>query len=471
MKFDTEFIQLSKQIMADYIFTRIDGQLCWWFEEEKIYRRCVTDIDKDGDVVLLASFNEKHDGLTPDVKKKLLEEVRIMKMAEIREDKHMAPYYCPFQNGVVDVRTGELHQWSPDDYFTYRIPHFYDPEAPAIPAIDDYMEKVSCGDKQVQQLLWESLGYTFYGKPQYRTAFILQGIRGTGKSTWLRLMESCIGKANISNLDLKQLSEEFKTGILAGRMANIGDDIDSKYIADTSMIKKLISGERVSARFKFGNEFEFTPTAKFYFSANEVPAMADPAGGMADRLKLIPFNHDFNSERIAGYDDKMVTEEGCQYAIRRAIEAFREVLKRDKFTSIDIERQALQRWKEENDPFLAFVIYRQDTDAPIYEVSIKALYQAFLEWAKAEGMQSQYKKSSFRHGIINVLGGPQKVVEVKKRCGADMDRVFRKVENTDKDGQAGSIQPLSSSGVAADSDSASAHDMIDELIEDIDIPF
>ena len=49
----------------------------------------------------------------------------------------------------------------------------------------------------------------------------------------------------------------FKTAEMAGKLANIGDDISDEFIGNSAIFKKLVTGERVSAEQKGRDPFEF----------------------------------------------------------------------------------------------------------------------------------------------------------------------------------------------------------------------
>lgn len=80
-------------------------------------------------------------------------------------------------------------------------------------------------------------------------------------------MQSMLGNDNYSAVDMGELKDRFSTIMMFGKLANIGDDISSEYIADTSTLKKMVTGEVVKAEQKGSPAINFTPYAMHIYSA------------------------------------------------------------------------------------------------------------------------------------------------------------------------------------------------------------
>src|SRR5699024_184682 len=104
--------------------------------------------------------------------------------------------------------------------------------------IDNLFYKISNNDNEVIELIKEMLGYTIYRSNVLEKAFLLKGEAGSGKSTLLNAIAKFIGEENIESLSLSQLNEKFYTGLLKGKLANIGDDIPYRTIGDTSVLDR-----------------------------------------------------------------------------------------------------------------------------------------------------------------------------------------------------------------------------------------
>ena len=85
--------------------------------------------------------------------------------------------------------------------------------------------------KSIRALLCEAVGYCFYRRNELRKAFILTGEKQNGKSTYLSLITSLLGRENVTSLDLGELGQRFKPAELFGKLANVGDDIGDDFIS------------------------------------------------------------------------------------------------------------------------------------------------------------------------------------------------------------------------------------------------
>lgn len=295
-----------------------------------------------------------------------------------------ARYIC-FKNGVLDVKTGELSEHSPDYVLLNKIPHDYDPEAYS-EVCDRTLDKISCHDPEVRALLEEVAGYTMYRRNELRKAFILIGDKANGKSTFFDMVNTMLGSANTTALDLKELSDRFKTAEAAGKLAIIGDDIGDEFIPNPSIFKKLVSGDRINVERKGKDPFDFDNYSKLLFSANNIPRIKDKSGAVIDRLIIVPFRATFSPDD-PDYDPdikyKLRSEESIKYLIRIGINALSNVLERKRFTVSESMQKELKEYEENNNPILLF--FAEDpkiTDEPTGKV-----YRKYSEFCRSNGFQ------------------------------------------------------------------------------------
>ena len=137
--------------------------------------------------------------------------------------------YIAFNNGVLDIVSGELLPYSSELVITNKIPWDYNPSAYNELA-DTTLDKLACGDESIRALLEECIGYCFYRRNELGKAFILTGDKSNGKSTFLDCVKAILGDLNISALDLKELGDRFSTSMMFGKLANIGDDIGDDFL-------------------------------------------------------------------------------------------------------------------------------------------------------------------------------------------------------------------------------------------------
>ena len=295
-----------------------------------------------------------------------------------------ARYIC-FKNGVLDVKTGELSEHSPDYVLLNKIPHDYDPEAYS-EVCDRTLDKISCHDPEVRALLEELAGYVMYRRNELRKAFILIGDKSNGKSTFFDMINTMLGPMNTTALDLKELSDRFKTAEASGKLAIIGDDIGDEFIPNPSIFKKLVSGDRINVERKGKDPFDFDNYSKLLFSANSIPRIKDKSGAVIDRLIIVPFRATFSPDD-PDYDPdikyKLRSEESIKYLIRIGINALSNVLERKRFTVSQSMQKELKEYEQNNNPVLLFFA----EDPKIVDEPTSVVYRRYAEFCAVNGFQ------------------------------------------------------------------------------------
>lgn len=263
-----------------------------------------------------------------------------------------------FKNCLFDVTSNETMDFNPDLVITNMIPWEYDPEAYNELA-DKTLDKLACNDKQVRSLLEEIIGYCFFRRNELRKAFVLTGEKANGKSTFLDLIIEILGDDNVSSLDLGELGDRFKTAELFGKLANIGDDIGDEFISDTSIFKKLVTGDRINVEKKGQDPFDFNNYSKLIFSANEIPRLGRgrDSAALLSRIIIIPFNARF-SKSDPDFDPfikyKLRKPESMKYLVRVGVEGLIRVLKNNGFTTSKRVEQEIKNYEYENNPIKQF---------------------------------------------------------------------------------------------------------------------
>ncbi len=310
-----------------------------------------------------------------------------------------------FNNGILNLDTDKLEPFSPEYIVTNRIPWNYNTDTKKN-LTDEVLDSFSCGDSEIRFLLEEISGACLFRSALLGggKGVILVGDRANGKSTFLYMIECMLGQENYSALDIRELGDRFSTILMYGKLANIGDDISSEYILDTSYMKKLITGETVKAENKGEKPIKFVSFATQIFSANDIPRMKDRSQAAARRLLLVPFNAKF-TPGSPGYDPfirrKLNTPECMERFIYLALCGLHDVLANDNFTVPESARSKQEEYEIENSPILAFI---EDVgrDSIINEPTDE-VYRLYHVFCLQSGFQPQ-SKISFVKDINRQLG-------------------------------------------------------------------
>ena len=333
--------------------------------------------------------------------------------------------YIAFRNGIYDVVTDTMQDFSPSIVITNKIPWDYNPQA-FNELTEQTLNKLACDDPTIRALLEECIGYCFYRRSELGKAFILTGEKNNGKSTFLDLVKAVMGEDNISALDLKELGDRFTTSMMFGKLANIGDDIGDDFMQGTqvAMFKKIVTGNRIKAERKGQDPFEFNPYIKLLFSANDIPRMKDKTGAVLRRLVIIPFNAQFSKED-PDYDPfikyKLIEPDSIEYLIKLGIMGLRRVLENQDFTRSDRVDRQLEEYEEENNPIVAFLHDLEHGENDIINETTADVYAKYKIFCNAANMQpmskvvfsKQINKRLLTEAVVKKINGRPKRVFVK----------------------------------------------------------
>lgn len=301
--------------------------------------------------------------------------------------------YIGFANGIYDVVTDSMMDFSPEIVITNMLPWEYNKEAYNELA-DHTLNRLACDDHQIRLLLEECIGYCMYRRNELGKAFILTGDKSNGKSTFLDVLKVLLGEENISALDLAELGDRFSTAMMYNRLANIGDDIGDDFMQGNQVatFKKIVTGNRIKAERKGQDPFDFNPYVKLLFAANDIPRMRDKSGAVLRRLVIIPFNAKFTKQDpdyrpFIKYE--LEEQSSIEYLIKLGVDGLRRVLENSAFTESDSVNQQLSEYEEENNPILGFI---KDNDrASIVNQSTTDVYARYMMFCNDSGMNPMSK--------------------------------------------------------------------------------
>lgn len=294
--------------------------------------------------------------------------------------------YIAFNNGIYNINTGQLEPFNPDIIVTNKIPHNYNYDA-YNETMDSVLDKVSCNDDQIRDLLEEVAGYLFYRRNELRKAFIFIGDKANGKSTYLDALTYMVGEDNTTALDLKELGDRFRTAELFGKLVCAGDDIGDEFIPNPAVFKKIVSGDPIVVERKGQDPFTLYNYAKPIFSANNIPRIKDKTGAVLDRLVIVPFNATF-SKSDEDYDPyikyKLRSESAMEYLIQVALDGLNRVIKNNGFTICQAVQNELDEYSEQNNPVIGF-LKELEPEIDIYNQPTRDVYLRYKLYCSENG--------------------------------------------------------------------------------------
>lgn len=214
------------------------------------------------------------------------------------------PWLLAVENGVIDLRSGELRKGVKSDYINCHSPVTFDPDA-TVTVFPASLQEIFCHREDLIEYVLTAFGYALTGQTSERTLFILHGSGSNGKSKLLELLAYILGDGEAGyakSIPANSLKPDNRgnpdaprndLAIIADARLVLVNESDLKQGVAESMVKWLTGGDMVSARFNHGKPFQYRPRYKIFLSCNSRPVVRGTDAAIWNRLPLIPFDAKF----------------------------------------------------------------------------------------------------------------------------------------------------------------------------------
>lgn len=304
------------------------------------------------------------------------------------------------QNGTYEVteRGGVLREHRKEDFITYCLPFAYDATATAH-LFTKYLNRV-LPDVSSQKVLQDFHGYIFTKNLKLEKSLILFGGGQNGKSVQYEITSALLGEHNVSTKSLGDLvnndSGNDNRAKLKDKLVNYGSEISSGNIY-VDILKRLVSGEPVSAREKYKTSFDLRNNCKFIFNANKLPANIEHSEAYFRRFLIIPYDQTIpDSEKDPELHTKIINNE-LPGVLNWALEGLSRLLVNKKFSECTASKDALDLYKKESNSVAMMVEdegfvdgRRADKD---YRVPTLSLYSIYRDYCSESGLRSLSKNN------------------------------------------------------------------------------
>jgi putative DNA primase/helicase len=308
------------------------------------------------------------------------------------EELDRNPWLVNCQNGTLDLRTGKLKDHDPADRITKIVPVEYHPEA-SCPRFLRFLKETLVDDGVIKFVKRYS-GYTLTGITRERLLAILYGFGKNGKTTLVELLQDVMGDY-ATNTDTETLLMKRYQGVsndvaaLKGaRFVSAAEVEQGRRLAE-SKVKQLTGRDTVTARYLFGEPFNFRPEFKLWLSTNNKPVIQGTDDAIWDRIRLIPFTQRFDGER---QDPKLPEKLRSELAgvLAWMVEGCLE-WQEHGLGEPDSVREATDQYRAEMDTLAAFIedrcVVREGIVAPA-----TPLYKQYQMWCDDAGEKPETQK-------------------------------------------------------------------------------
>lgn len=261
--------------------------------------------------------------------------------------------------------------------------------------VDDFINFIANGDKEIRNLIEEILGHTIMINNFPHKIFVLSGSGNNGKSTFVEMLTAFANNLS-SHIDITGFEDGTQVVSLIGKIINIADDIDPNYLEKTKVLKTMASGNTITARAIYSQPVTIKNTATLVFTCNEVPVFKDKTEGIKRRLIIIPFENKVVN-KIYDLDKLLSSENAKSYILRLALDGVNRILTNHMELSKSKKvEDTLREYYIESDSVLGFL---EEYEGEIDNTPTIELYNMYDFYCIQNNIKPQ-SKNKFTRAIL-----------------------------------------------------------------------
>ncbi len=294
--------------------------------------------------------------------------------------------YLNVQNGIINLRNGELMPHDPNFMMSKICNTEYDNVSGKKPVRWlKFLDDITNGDKELQHYLQKCVGYSLTGSVKEQCAFFLYGIGNNGKSTFIETLADMLGDyASNAQPETIMMKRDGGSGInsdiarlKSARLVSTEEPTEGVRLNE-GLVKQLTGGGKVTCRFLFGDEFEYSPEFKIWIATNHKPVIRGTDVGIWRRIRLIPFEVNIeHPDKQLKYKMREEMPQIMKWAVEGCMMYQKEGLEPPERV-----KQSTEEYKSEMDLLETFMDACVVIDYTVKEaIPANELYSVYQNWA------------------------------------------------------------------------------------------
>ena len=324
------------------------------------------------------------------------------------------------RNGVLNLLDGNLIKGKPSFMISQCSGTTYDPMAKC-PTFDRFLFDIMDGDEELVEYLLMCLGYSMSGLTDEQCMFILNGNGANGKSVLLDIMSYMYGDYlvhtrfdaflkkynNTSTNDLARLSN---ARMVTANESGVGKNWDEE------RIKEVTGGDKITARFLYGEYFEFQSKIKLWCATNNLPKTDDLTDAFWRRMIVIPFDRQFKGDNCNPNIVSKLKRE-CSGIMNRLYQGFTQWTIHTLKDHPPRVTNAVNEYKVESDVVAQFVDDCVVKNGNSEYTPAKIIFSRYKEWHENNGIGKPISPQTFGKRMKSLGMGSEKIGGTRKYIG------------------------------------------------------
>ncbi len=297
-------------------------------------------------------------------------------------------------NGVINLRTGELHKGDPELFLTKRAPVAYTPGLRNA-RWEAFLDHATGGDVELQEWIQKVAGYTLTGLRTHDIMILVYGPPGSGKTTFVEALVKALGTSQYAmSLDSSILSggdnmsnntDMYHWAEMRGRRMIWVEELPENERLKENTVKKLTGSSEIPARSPGEKPFTFQSQGKLWITTNHRPVITDDA--MWRRIRPVPWSHTPTTPDPGLRDFLSDPEGGLPAILAWAVEGAIKVLNSKESDPIGwcaAVREAADIYRK-NEDRIGMFLEEETEEQEGALLSIKSLYSVYQGWSSERG--------------------------------------------------------------------------------------
>ena len=298
------------------------------------------------------------------------------------------PYLLGCANGVMNLQTGEFREGRRDDYIMKSTNLNYNPTAEC-PRWIQFLDEVFLGNTELIDFIHRAVGYSLTADASEQCLFICYGTGWNGKSKFLIILRDLLGDY-AKNTPFSTFTNRYRDtatndlATLAGVRSITSSEISEGQGLNEARVKAMTGGDPITARFLYGEYFDYIPAYKVWLAVNHKPLIKGTDEGIWRRIRLIPFEASFKANPDPYIEEKLKAE--IEGILRWAVDGCLK-WQRERLEMPEKVEAATNEYRQESDVIAQFL---SDCTVETENAKVKAsdLYKAYEAWCGEIGEEA-----------------------------------------------------------------------------------
>lgn len=327
------------------------------------------------------------------------------KLEVMSEEFDNNPDLLNCNNGVVNLRTGNLAPHNKAQRFTYATKINYVPGANTSLWLD-FLEQVVGNWAEIKEFLRMAVGYSLTGHTKEECLFYIYGPTRSGKGTFSEIIMAMLGTRLSIEVDFNTFtakreadSSNFDLAPLKPARIVFASESQRHQSLNTAKIKSMTGGNMVRCCFKHRDHFTYQPQFKMWVSSNWAVNGDVDDDALWGRLRVIDFPNSYLGKEDKHLKEKLKTSEVLEGVLAWAVTGSMEWYKMDGGLKTPAKvRETTQKHRAEGDFVQTWLDECTENDENSWSANSEIIH-SYHKWCDENGVEAKQIKSlsiSFR---------------------------------------------------------------------------